>query len=93
MATTVINVKTGKRYDIYIGRGSKWGNPFHMYSEKDRENVIEKYRKYLKSKPDLIAAAKIELKNKILGCYCAPKSCHGDILAAIADNKLNASDL
>jgi hypothetical protein len=28
-----------------------------------------------------------ELKGKILGCWCSPKSCHGDVLSELANNK------
>ena len=45
--TTVVNLKR-ELYDVYIGRGSMWGNPFKMESEADRERVIREYKKYLK---------------------------------------------
>lgn len=44
--TTVVNKYTDA-YDVYIGRGSKWGNPFHLQFEGNRATVIEKYRAYL----------------------------------------------
>ena len=28
----------------------------------------------------------IELKDKVLGCWCKPLACHGDVLADIADS-------
>ena len=34
--TTVVNLKKDT-YDIYIGRGSKWGNPFPMNGYSDEE--------------------------------------------------------
>jgi len=30
---------------------------------------------------------KANLRGKILGCYCAPLACHGDILARIANEE------
>jgi hypothetical protein len=33
----------------------------------------------------MIEKAKRELKGKVLGCWCSPKACHGDILAKIAN--------
>lgn len=85
MKTIVVNVKSSK-CDVYIGRGSKWGNPFKMQnqSEAERERVIKLYHDYLFSS-GLINDVH-ELKGKSLGCYCAPKKCHGDILAYYADN-------
>jgi hypothetical protein len=80
----VVHCKRDK-FDVYIGRPSKWGNPFSIGADGDRAEVIVKYEAYLLSRPHLIEAAKIELKGKILGCYCAPLACHGDVLSRIAN--------
>jgi hypothetical protein len=74
----VVHCKRDK-HDIYIGRGSKWGNPFKIGKDGTREEVIDKYREYILNKPELLAALP-ELKGKVLGCWCAPKACHGDVL-------------
>jgi hypothetical protein len=74
-------------YDIYIGRGSKWGNPFIIGCDGDREEVIPKYEAYIMSSPHLIKALP-ELRDKILGCWCAPKPCHGDILKIMVEDEL-----
>jgi hypothetical protein len=71
-------------YDIYIGRGSKWGNPFIIGKDGTREEVIESYREWIQTKPELLSSLN-ELKNKTLGCWCAPKGCHGDILKELAE--------
>ena len=42
----VVN-KYKEDYDVYIGRGSKWGNPYRIGEDGTREEVIEKYRLYL----------------------------------------------
>jgi hypothetical protein len=39
----------------------------------------------LRDRPELIERARRELKGKRLGCYCAPKPCHGDVLARVAE--------
>ena len=72
-------------YDIYIGRPSKWGNPYSVGKDGTREEVIEKYREYIRLNPFLILDAKKELQGKTLGCWCKPKACHGDILLEIAN--------
>ena len=51
--TTVVN-KYKDHYDIYIGRGSKWGNPFRIGDHGDRGGVIEQYREWIKTQPDLL---------------------------------------
>lgn len=72
-------------YDVYIGRPSVWGNPFHIGRHGTREEVIAKYREWILARPTLIERARRELKGKQLGCYCAPLACHGDVLAEIAN--------
>lgn len=85
MSTRVVNVKEDQ-YDIFIGRPSKWGNPFRIGLDGTRKKVIELHEKYLYTQPLLIQEIKKELKDKILGCYCYPLSCHGDILVRIAND-------
>ena len=76
--TKVVN-KYKHIYDVYIGRGSKWGNPFVIGKDGTREEVINKYEKYLLNSPELLNSLH-ELKGKTLGCFCKPKACHGDVL-------------
>ncbi len=79
--THVVNKRTHP-YDVYIGRGSIWGNPFVIGKDGSRDEVIEKYRSYLKAKPELLSRI-YELDGKVLGCYCKPAACHGDVLVEI----------
>lgn len=79
-------------YDVYIGRPSPWGNPFsHQPNTKaevkteTREEAIACYEEWLRQNPEMIEKAKRELKGKVLGCWCSPKACHGDVLAKIAN--------
>jgi hypothetical protein len=82
MKTKVVNKKTSS-FDVYIGRGSKWGNPFRMKSENQRGEVIEKYEDYARQKfsKDELAV----LVGKRLGCFCKPRKCHGDILVKLIE--------
>lgn len=91
MKTTVVNKHHKVPYDIYIGRGSIFGNPFtHLDNTKaqfkvaSREEAIEKYREWIMNQPELLSKLPM-LKGKVLCCYCKPKSCHGDVLAELAD--------
>lgn len=81
-----------ERYDVYIGRPSPWGNPFsHQpstlahYRVATREDAIHRYRDWLIAQPKLVARVRRELRGKILGCWCAPAPCHGDVLTEIAN--------
>ncbi len=70
---------------VYIGRPSKFGNPYVIGKHGTREQVIERYRQYLVLNPELYLAAKRELRGKDLVCFCAPEACHGDVLLEIAN--------
>lgn len=70
---------------VYIGRPSKWGNPFVIGKDGTREEVIAKYRTWLLAQPAKVEAAKRELAGKDLVCFCAPKGCHGDVLLEVAN--------
>lgn len=79
MSTKVVNVKKYKGDYVPIFRGTKWGNPFKEGIDGTREQVIEKYEEYIRSKPELIADLP-KLKDETLGCFCKPKGCHGDVI-------------
>lgn len=84
MTTTVVNLNRAQ-YTRYIGRPSKWGNPFVIGRDGDRDQVCEQYERWVRAQPELMSAAKQELKGQVLGCYCKPQRCHGDTLAKIAE--------
>lgn len=69
---------------VYIGRPSKWGNPFVIGIDGTREEVIKKYEQWIKTQPNLMKALP-ELKGKDLACYCSPLPCHGDVLLRLAN--------
>lgn len=73
-----------EQYEIYIGRPSKWGNPFEIDKDGSREEVIEKYIEWFNQNTSLQKDI-TELKGKVLGCWCKPKACHGDFLCEIAN--------
>jgi len=76
-------------HSIYIGRPSKWGNPFEIGRDGTREEVVEKFKTYLLNNNELMASLE-ELRGKNLLCWCAPKACHGDILIELANSKKGA---
>lgn len=81
--TRIVHCKK-ENYDIYIGRPSCWGNPFIEGKHGTREEVIEKYRQYVLKDP-LLMSRIMELDGKVLGCWCYPKPCHGDVLIEIIE--------
>lgn len=81
--TKIVNI-TVDPHQIFVGRPSIWGNPFVIGRDGIRSEVIEKYYWYVKNNSYLMSRIH-ELKGKILGCYCKPKSCHGDMLIKIIE--------
>lgn len=77
---------------MYIGRGSVFGNPFEIGNDGSRAEVIEKYRNWLDSQPEVIELFINELKDKDLVCFCKPAACHGDILLHLANPDLASPD-
>lgn len=84
---------------FYIGRPSALGNPFIIGRDGTREEVIRKYQEWLESQiqgagasttaqevalSEILAAYRrgeaVELE-----CWCAPLSCHGDVIKALVE--------
>lgn len=80
----VLNKYTNGR-GVNIMRPTKWGNPFVIGRDGSRADVIAKFESYLAKRPDLVEAARKELRGKDLVCCCAPLPCHGDVLSRIAN--------
>ena len=101
--TRVVNCKYEK-YDIYIGRGSPFGNPFtHLPLERtkakvqvgSRDESIQACEDWLdgtawndieQERRTYILEHLVDLEDKILGCYCKPLRCHGDIYVKMIGN-------
>jgi hypothetical protein len=88
--TKVVHCKK-EPYDVYIGRPSKWGNPYTYkrgtgarFIVPSREEAVAAFKHWILRQPKLLKALP-ELKGKTLGCWCSPYACHGDVLAELAD--------
>ena len=88
--TRVVHCKR-EPYDVYIGRPSIWGNPFTHIKDKDtlaefivkdRDEAIRKYGEWARRQPIIMGRIE-ELRGKILGCWCHPKKCHGNVIVEI----------
>lgn len=72
---------------VYVGRGSKWGNPYQIPQDGNRDRVCWCYEQhYIKFKPSILDDIET-LEGKVLGCYCSPQRCHGDELAKRANKE------
>lgn len=91
----VVNKRVTNKYDIYVGRPTKWGNPFtHLKSDNlakykvdTVEEAVAKYKDWFLQQKFLINCLP-DLKGKILACWCAPNPCHAYILAELANTNL-----
>lgn len=95
--TVVANAATDKnlicwaereRLAVRIDRSTRYGNPFVLGEDGDRDEVCDAYeRHYLPHKPSIVSRLdEAELTGKVLVCHCYPQRCHGDCLAAEANS-------
>lgn len=95
MPTRVVNLHR-EHYDVYIGRAGRghdgyFGNPFPLApnaSDAERKACLDRFREHflfkIASEPKY-AARVFALRGKVLGCFCKPRDCHGDIIARYID--------
>ncbi|MGZ8239524.1 MAG: DUF4326 domain-containing protein [Methylobacter sp.] len=73
---------------VYVGRPSKWGNPFAI-EKYGREQAVRMFRNYIghPNSPLGFEPEEIEqLRGKNLMCWCPfDKPCHADVLLEIAN--------
>ncbi|MBA3447555.1 MAG: DUF4326 domain-containing protein [Pseudaminobacter sp.] len=76
--------KSSTETQVYVGRPSKWGNPFVIGRDGSRSEVVAKYRAWVFEQPDPMVSLG-ELRGRNLACWCAPLACHGDVLIELAN--------
>lgn len=72
----------------YVGRAragldGRFGNPFKLSREEDRERVLALYRNWFLREVERDAdfrAAVLALRGKILVCHCHPRRCHAEVI-------------
>lgn len=91
----VVNIND--EYDEYVGRPSKWGNPYsHLdkslaeYKVESVDDALKNYEEYLLNNKKLFDSLS-ELKYKKIACWCKTKKCHAYILKKYVD-KLEQND-
>lgn len=91
----VVHCKKDK-FDVYIGRPSKWGNPFShkpgtlaKFIRPTRQEAISAYEEWITNGDGRYLLSDIEeLRGKTLGCWCKPNACHGDVLIRLANKTI-----
>lgn len=96
MPVSVVNLRSDP-YTVYIGRAGRgqpgpWGNPIRIGHtcpvcnnvHRDAGSTLPCYRTYLDMNPELVAKMRREIPpDAVLGCFCKPGPCHGDVIASI----------
>lgn len=71
---------------VYVGRPTKWGNPFRIGTEfcPTREDAVAVYALHVTVGEGRYLPLE-ELRGKNLVCWCAPLPCHADVLLKLAN--------
>ena len=80
---------------VYVGRPTRYGNPFSLGRHGDRAQCISMFRRWLNGDEEMIAVAgkrpptldqiRHDLAGRNLRCWCAPEACHADVLLELAN--------
>jgi len=77
---------------VYVGRPSKWGNPFRIGVDGTRDEVISKYRRWLEEKLKEDPTFLDPLKGKDLACWCPlDVPCHADVILEMLNKNSSLS--
>lgn len=101
LVTEVVNKERNNDFDAYVGRGTPWGNPFHVGKQEgqfDRDVAIEKYKEHFEKNilgDESMRRGLLGLRGMRIACHCKPLACHGDVIAeylnALDPDDFNAS--
>lgn len=90
--TVVVNMRGTRdnpKHDVRIDRRSRWGNPHYLenpHDDDERRACIRAYARWLAHADQSWILEDIDqLRGQRLGCWCAPRVCHGHVLALLAD--------
>ncbi len=77
---------------VYVGRPSRWGNPWRV-EELGAAEAVARYRAELLADPVRFAAVRRELAGRDLACWCRPDvACHTDVLLLLANPRTDPID-
>jgi hypothetical protein len=96
--------RKGQAQGFYVGRPTPLGNPFRLIKEEDRDQVVDQYATWLdqqlhRGNPEVVRALEelyraLKRRGHItLLCFCAPKRCHGEIIAEHLKRRAEAEGL
>lgn len=71
---------------VFVDRRGPFGNPFKIGRDGDRDEVCDKFEKWIGTQSEILARVD-ELRGKVLVCHCYPERCHGMTLARMANGE------
>jgi hypothetical protein len=72
---------------VYVGRPSRWGNPFKVGGGVSRAEAVRRFREWFMGHPELVEVARRELRGRDLACWCRlDEPCHADVLLEVANS-------
>lgn len=84
---SITRVDKNNKHDVFIGRPSKYGNPFIIGVDGTKKEVIAKFEEHMRSHPQLQNYLE-ELDGKVIACWCrADESCHGDVYVKLLQER------
>lgn len=71
---------------VYVGRPSRWGNPYRIGRDGDAQACVDLYRSLINN--NISKDIKEILRGKDLVCWCKlNEPCHADVLLEIANKE------
>jgi len=79
---------------VYVGRPTKWGNPFThkqgtraQFTVSTRKEAVDAFKAWFlfAEEAEDLRNSLYELAGKDLVCWCAPLACHADVLMELAN--------
>lgn len=85
----ILNKRRGEIDGVYVGRPTKWGNPFPVGPDCTQEQAVAKYREWVMKQDQAVLRVMMRemLRGKDLVCWCAPLPCHAQVIADIANEE------
>lgn len=90
---SVVNLRSS-RFTVYIGRPGRglpgpFGNPFIVGQHGARGECVRLFESWFASDAATTYRKLVDTHIKpsdVLGCFCKPAACHGDIIARYVNN-------
>lgn len=79
---------------VYVGRPTKWGNPYIPERMEEFQDAVDHYRAWLKLLISRGLSHNLsELRGKDLACWCPlDRPCHAEVLLELANQEVKYAE-